>query len=183
MQSVHYPAVPEGGSGWSWSVLVIGGEKRVSHSGGLPTQTSQLTLLPALGLGVVALTNAEDGDPQRLTQETLNLARIALDGACGAPEMSLDDMRPHLGRYAWAGSTGEEYWVVPVGGRLGIIPPLADDPAAQLICLSRRADGDFDITRGFGQGERGRFEVSQGATRFIGPSFSFDRFAPLPTTE
>jgi hypothetical protein len=39
----------------------VKGYKEVSHSGGLPGNVTQLTMLPELGLGIIVLTNQQEG--------------------------------------------------------------------------------------------------------------------------
>lgn len=49
------------GYGLGWDLSDYRGRKVVSHTGGWPGQVSKVALVPALGLGVVVLTNAESG--------------------------------------------------------------------------------------------------------------------------
>lgn len=180
MQSVQFKVGNAGGVGFSWDVNTSGDVKQISHSGGLPTQTSHIQFLPTEGIGVVAMTNAEDGAPEELAAQLLGLARSAIDGGCGDPQLSADEMRPYLGRYRWSGWLGEEYWVVPVGGRIGIVPMRSDNPSAEMFCLSHDAEDVFTITRGFAYLEKMTFKSVNGTMRAIGPAYHFDRIGPLP---
>src|SRR5690606_38576674 len=49
------------GYGEGWVVSTYRGHKLAWHTGGWPGMVSRVTLVPALGLGVVVLTNAESG--------------------------------------------------------------------------------------------------------------------------
>jgi len=56
------PALPQfAGYGEGWSITEYRGHKLVSHTGGWPGMVSRITLVPALDLGVVVLTNQEVG--------------------------------------------------------------------------------------------------------------------------
>jgi len=49
------------GYGLGWDLSDYRGQKLVAHTGGWPGQVSKVVLVPALGLGVVVLTNQESG--------------------------------------------------------------------------------------------------------------------------
>ncbi len=49
------------GYGLGWFLQDMKGQLNVSHTGGLPGMLSKVTLLPDIGLGVVVLTNTENG--------------------------------------------------------------------------------------------------------------------------
>ena len=75
------PAVPQfAGYGEGWSISEYRGEKLVWHTGGWPGMVSRLTLVPSRKLGVVVLTNQEQGAAfNAVTYEVL-------DAAMGAPD-------------------------------------------------------------------------------------------------
>lgn len=50
-----------GGYGLGWGLADVKGNLRVSHTGGLPGMLTSVTMLPDLKLGVVILTNTENG--------------------------------------------------------------------------------------------------------------------------
>jgi CubicO group peptidase (beta-lactamase class C family) len=75
------PAVPRfAGYGEGWGIGEYRGEKLVSHTGGWPGMVSRITLVPSRKLGVVVLTNQEQGAAfNAVTYEVL-------DAALGAPD-------------------------------------------------------------------------------------------------
>ncbi len=74
------PLVPNfRGYGLGWNVNDYRGKKIVSHTGGWPGQVSRVTLVPEAKLGIVVLTNQEEGAAfQTVTYSVL-------DAALGAP--------------------------------------------------------------------------------------------------
>lgn len=75
------PAVPQfAGYGEGWSISDYRGEKLVWHTGGWPGMVARLTLLPSRKLGVVVLTNQEQGAAfNAVTYEVLDAALGAAD--------------------------------------------------------------------------------------------------------
>lgn len=65
--------------GFGWNITEFRGRKLVSHTGGLAGMVTRTTLIPELNLGVVVLTNHENGN-------AFNAVTYAvLDHYCGAP--------------------------------------------------------------------------------------------------
>lgn len=58
--------------GLGWGVDTYRGHPRVHHSGGIDGFSALVTLLPQDGLGVVVLTNRENGLPERLVRHTID---------------------------------------------------------------------------------------------------------------
>lgn len=62
------------GYGLGWEVSDVKGNLKVSHTGGLPGMLSILTMYPDLDLGIVILTNTEDGGAGLFTSVTNTIA-------------------------------------------------------------------------------------------------------------
>ncbi len=65
--------------GLGWNITEFRGRKLVSHTGGLAGMVTRTTLIPELNLGVVVLTNHENGNAFNAVTYTV------LDHYCGAP--------------------------------------------------------------------------------------------------
>jgi CubicO group peptidase (beta-lactamase class C family) len=97
---------PDWQSGWGlgFSVRRVGDHVRVGHGGSLPGHRTQIEIAPAQKLGVIVLTNANDGDPLRYVDQA-----FALLGAVVAKAVALPDTpkpadptwQQYAGRYAW----------------------------------------------------------------------------------
>lgn len=69
------------GYGLGWNLSDIGGNLRVSHTGGLAGMLSQVYMIPDLGLGVIILTNTENGGASlfRAVNNTIIESYLGLD--------------------------------------------------------------------------------------------------------
>ena len=72
-----------GGYGLGWFLNDMNGNLIVSHTGGLPGMASKVTLIPDLNLGIVILTNTENGGGELFSALDLNI----MDGYVGLPPM------------------------------------------------------------------------------------------------
>lgn len=126
MQRIHFEVADGVGSGLAWAVDRRSGRHEIYHGGELPTQTSHIRVDLTHGLGVVVLTNAMDGEPERWAEEALAMMRLARNAAPASGEEG--------GR--WAHLAGCFRWLdwalrtVPLGDALYLVDPTAESPAA-----------------------------------------------------
>jgi hypothetical protein len=138
------------GYGLGWQIEVRRGQTIVSHGGGMPGVSTQLTLVPESGLVIVALTNASNPLPQRIVDEFV--ARFQ-------PPPGSVSMRPAVASYGGTVAVpkradallGEWEGVVHVSGsdrRVALHVPDAGPPA---LCLdgtaAARVHGQADSPR------------------------------------
>lgn len=58
----------------------VKGYKQVSHSGGLPGNVTQITMIPELGLGIIVLTNQQEGLAFRAVTDAIKDAYLGVSG-------------------------------------------------------------------------------------------------------
>lgn len=128
---------PDWRSGWGlgFSVRRVGEQVRVGHGGSLPGQRTQIEVAPAAKLGVIVLTNANDGDPGRYIEQAFTILNPAVARATEKPK---DSSAPdpawdkYTGTYTWKNS---DVHVMVVGGQLTMVFPEADNPWDSRIIL------------------------------------------------
>jgi CubicO group peptidase (beta-lactamase class C family) len=128
---------PDWQSGWAlgFSIRRVGDEVRIGHGGSLPGHRTQIEIAPAQRLGVIVLTNANDGDPLRYVNQAFMLLGPAVAKAVTPPDTSRvpDPLwQRYVGRYAWKFS---EMQVQILNGELTMIVPEADNPWSSRIVL------------------------------------------------
>lgn len=149
----------------------------VSHGGWIGGHRADLLLDPARGIGVVALTNADDAAPGLFTRKALDQVGDAL-AAVGRPPAVEKEADPawqnFLGVYTdpW----GWEYQVLILDGGLALYEhsyPPEDDPDAALTRLEPLGDGLFKQSDGetveFLLGKDGRVEKLRRRSDFLLP--------------
>ena len=89
---------PDWRSGWGlgFSIRRVGDQVRVGHGGSLPGHRTQIEIAPADKLGVIVLTNANDGDPLRYVNQAFTILTPAIQQATG-PQEAIHGSRPGLG--------------------------------------------------------------------------------------
>ncbi len=97
------------GYGLGWFLSDYRGHKLVAHTGGWPGQVSKVVLAPALGLGVVVLTNAESGAAFQAVSWRV------LDAYLGAPET--DWVAAYAEAVQGAAGGADEDWAQHVAAR------------------------------------------------------------------
>lgn len=65
--------------GLGWFLSDVKGHKEVSHTGGLPGMVSQVTMLPELKLGIIVLTNQQNGQAFRSITNTIKQAYLGME--------------------------------------------------------------------------------------------------------
>ncbi|MCC6817708.1 MAG: serine hydrolase, partial [Bacteroidia bacterium] len=66
----------------------VKGYKQISHSGGLPGNVTQLTMLPEIGLGIIVLTNQQEGGAFRAITDAIKDAYLGIEGNNRVVELS-----------------------------------------------------------------------------------------------
>jgi CubicO group peptidase (beta-lactamase class C family) len=93
--------IPYGGSGsfnthfrsygLGWFLSDVKGHKEVSHTGGLPGMVSQVTMLPGLNLGIIVLTNQQNGQAFRSITNTIKQAYLGMEATDWVAELKQEE--------------------------------------------------------------------------------------------
>ena len=151
-----------GGWGLGFSVRRAGSQVRIGHGGSLPGHRTQIEFAPAEKLGVIVLTNADDGDPGRYLDQAFTLLTPAVKRAVEAskPSPAAD---PSWNKYAGAyASAWSDVIVMVLDGELTLISPDAENPWESRLLLKPVAANTFRMTA---------------------PSFSYEAIGELLTFE
>ncbi len=121
---------PDWRRGWGlgFSIRRVDDQVRIGHTGSLPGHRTQIEIAPAQKLGVIVLTNAEDGDPFRYIDQAFVLLNPAVAKAVAPPDtpkVADAAWQQYVGRYAWKFS---EMQIQILNGELTLIVPEADNP-------------------------------------------------------
>lgn len=163
----------QGGYGLGFRVRRIGGHVRVGHGGDLPGYKADIDFAPDLKLGVIALANADDGDPWRYVEQAFKLLAPAVAQATKPPptrreipaswaayEGLYESLRCETCAYKF-----EELRIQVLNGELTIITPDAEDPWSSRVILVPVDAHTFTLESpgpSFAQiGERLTFEVDE----------------------
>lgn len=73
--STHFSAY-----GLGFFLSDVKGYKQISHSGGLPGNVTQITMIPELGLGIIVLTNQQEGGAFRAITDAIKDAYLGVEG-------------------------------------------------------------------------------------------------------
>jgi len=169
--------------GLGMRVRRVDGRVRVGHPGTTPGFAALMEFIPALKLGVVVLTNADDGNPASYCDYALQLLTpiVAKAMARAAPELA-EDAERYCGHYR--SENGNLTMLVAVlDGQLTLVAPGAPNPYAARVILERTPESHTFIVRSsgafatlpfgerlsFGTGPGGEvtgYEVASGA-RFV----------------
>jgi D-alanyl-D-alanine carboxypeptidase len=155
---------PDWQSGWGlgFSIRRVGDQVRIGHPGNLPGYLTRLEIVPAQKLGVIVLTNANDGDPLRYVDQAFTLVGPTVARAVAAPPTpSVPDpaWQQYVGRYAWKFS---ERQIAILNGELTMIAPEDDNPWNSRLILKPVGPHTF---------------------RVVAPGFSFGAIGELLTFE
>lgn len=117
-------------SGWGlgFSIRRVGDQVRIGHGGSLPGHRTQLEIAPADKLGVIVLTNANDGDPGRYLNQAFTILTGAIRKAAGpaTPQITgRPEWEKYVGRYTWK---HDEMQILLLNGALTMITPEAENP-------------------------------------------------------
>jgi Beta-lactamase len=167
MQRVHW-LEPDWEAGWGlgFRIARTRGKTYVGHGGSLRGYRTIVHLCPADRLGVIVLTNADDGNPALYADKAFQwvapalLASVAPPASTGVPP----GWERYAGRYR---SPWNDVQVLPVEGRLALIDPSLPDPMLTVTWLHPVSAHTFrgETKNGFGStGEPVIFEVGDDGT-------------------
>ena len=120
-------------SGWGigFSLRRVGDHVRVGHGGSLPGHRTLIEFSPADKLGIIVLTNANDGDPLRYVNQAFTMLTTAVRKAAApptsptSPATTRNEWRRYVGAYEWK---HERIEILLLNGVLTMISPEAENP-------------------------------------------------------
>jgi CubicO group peptidase (beta-lactamase class C family) len=144
MQRVHWLGSNwQAGRGLGFHVLRQKGKTYIGHSGGLKGFSTLLRICPADKVAIIALTNANDSDPEKYVEKGFQWVAPAVAKAA-APE--LEPKEPDSGWQRYVGRY-RNYWsdaqVLVLNGELVLIGPTLPDPTEALVKLIPVAEHTF----------------------------------------
>lgn len=177
----------QGGWGLGFRIRHVGGHLRAGHGGSLPGHATQVEFAPDQKLGVIVLTNANDGDGLRYIDQAFELLGPAIARAVASPDA------PQAVPAVWQGYVGqyvasacatcaykfEEMQIQILNGELTMIVPDAENPWTSRMILEPVSSNTFTMTSpGFSYDEVGElltFDVDGAGrvTRVRTPYFSW----------
>jgi D-alanyl-D-alanine carboxypeptidase len=160
MHRVHWVSPDwRGGRGIGFQIRRVGSETRIGHSGSLGGYRSRIEFVAGTKIGVIALVNANDGDPDRFVDQAFSLVAPALARAAAKPAL------PKVADPAWEKFTGKYYWknsedeIMVLDGELCLVTPDAESPWETRTRLEPVAENAFLMHGGYAPGEVLTFEV------------------------
>ena len=167
LREMHRPhwVEPDWAAGWGlgFRILRQNGKTYVGHGGALRGYRTQVQLCPAERIGVVVLTNADDGNPLQYTDKAFQwVAPAILKVVAPAPAAPPAGWERYAGRYR--NSWGDAQ-VLVVDGRLAMLDPSQPDPMLTVSWLHPAGEHAFrlETRNGFGaNGEPVVFELDGG---------------------
>jgi D-alanyl-D-alanine carboxypeptidase len=129
MHRVHW-LKPDWQSGWGlgFSIRRTGSQIRIGHGGSLPGHRTQIEFVVAEKLGVIVLTNANDGEPLRYVNQAFILLSPAIAKIAAASKVAPvadPGWEKYVGTYT---SKQSDIKIRVLNGQLTLIDPGADDP-------------------------------------------------------
>jgi D-alanyl-D-alanine carboxypeptidase len=163
MQRVHW-LEPDWEAGWGlgFRIMRSRGKTYVGHGGSLRGYRTLVQLCPADKIGVIAMTNADDGNPVQFADKAFQWVAPAITKAvaASAPAALPAGWERYAGRYR---STWVDVQVLAIEGRLAMIDPSQPDPMLTVTWLDPVAEHTFrgETKNGFGShGEGIVFELA-----------------------
>lgn len=128
---------PDWKTAWGLGFFIrrVDEQVRVGHSGSLPGHRAQLEIAPALKLGVIVLTNANDGEPLRYVDQAFTLLNPAVTRAMtlSKPAATADPAwEKYVGVYAWKHT---DIQILVLNDQLTMIVPEAENPWESRVML------------------------------------------------
>ncbi|HVL25213.1 MAG TPA: serine hydrolase domain-containing protein [Thermomicrobiales bacterium] len=161
MRQVQWTISDEAMYGLGLSITKINGRTYHGHSGGYPGHITMSKLDLERRLSISVFTNASDGPAATLCTAILRLIDMALtDEALTAPRKP-KELTPFEGRFASLGGLVD---VVNLGGRLYLLNPALENPAAEAIEMEVISDTELKAVgdKGFGgYGEAMRYTFAR----------------------
>jgi CubicO group peptidase (beta-lactamase class C family) len=164
MQRPHW-VDPDWAAGWGLGFRIQrrNGKTYVGHGGALRGYRTQVQLCPAERIGVIVLTNADDGEPVKYVDKAFDwVAPAILKAVTPAAAAAPAGWERYAGRYrnAWWDAQ-----VMLVEGRLAMLDPSLAEPMPQVIWLNPVGEHTFraETRNGFASnGEPVVFELDAG---------------------
>jgi D-alanyl-D-alanine carboxypeptidase len=154
--------------GLGMRVRRVDGRVRVGHPGSAPGFAAHMEFIPSLKLGVVALTNANDGNPASFSDYALQLLAPIVAKGSGRTAAELgEEAERYCGHYR-SENGNLTMLVAMLDGQLSLVAPGAPNPYAARIILERtpelhtftmRSSGAFGT---LAYGERFTFSTGDG---------------------
>lgn len=166
MQRVHWLR-PSWKSGWGlgFSISRRGERTLVGHGGWVAGYRTQILFCPDEKIGVVVMSNAEDGSPSMFATRVFDVVAPAITKAVTpskAPAKADPMWQKYVGRYA--DPTDWEYEVMILNEKLvlyGFDYPPEENPEYAIIELTPVAEQTFRMTGKNGNGELLVFEINK----------------------
>jgi len=156
-------------SAWGLGMRVrrVDARVRVGHPGTAPGFAALMEFIPSLRLGVVALTNADDGNPAAFCDYTLQLLAPIVAKSAMHPAAALgEDAQRYCGRYR-SENGNLTMLVAMLDGQLSLLAPGAPNPYAARMILERTPEPHTFTMRSSGAfatlpfGERFTFSTNE----------------------
>jgi D-alanyl-D-alanine carboxypeptidase len=151
--------------GLGMRVRRVDGRVQVGHAGSVPGHRTNVEFVPALRLGVIVLTNSEDGNPASYVDYTLQLlGPIVAKAAARTTPAPPVNAANYVGRYRSQNGLSTMF-VAMLDGQLSVVAPDAANPHTTRIILESTADPRTFVMRSTGTyatdafGERLTFDV------------------------
>ncbi len=146
MHRVHWLR-PDWQNAWGlgFAVRRVSEQVRVGHGGSLPGYRTSIDFVPAEKVGVIVLTNADDGDPGIYLNQAFALVAPAIKRAVDSPDdvvKAQPEWQKYLGRYTWKHSPVH---VMLLRGELSVVFPTADNPWESRWKLEPVEDHSFRV--------------------------------------
>ena len=163
MQRIHW-LEPEWTGGWGlgFHIKRYDDKTRIGHGGALQGYRTQFQLCPADKIGVIVLTNADDGEPQMYVDRTYSLVAQAIETAM-SPKLEPNEVDPawqkYVGKYR---SVWRDAEVLILDNQLVMVDPSQPDPMQTLSKLIPVSTHTFRTDTEFGtlnHGEPAIFDI------------------------
>ncbi|MEE9442988.1 MAG: serine hydrolase [candidate division Zixibacteria bacterium] len=167
------------GRGLGWIVANVDGQTRINHGGFVPGYKTHISVEPSNRIGIIVLTNSDDGDPQFYLNQAWNIIAPAIKKATARAEQTpVPDSSwiKYIGDYEWS-DIGGLIKVMLLNGELTIIELPDDNPWKNRIRLEPVSENIFRMKDQWQKGELIRFEMNDDGevTRIILPGYSIRR--------
>ncbi len=166
MQRVHWlNSSWKSGRGLGFSISQQGSRTLVGHGGWVAGYRTQILFCPDEKIGVVVMSNAEDGSPSMFANRVFDVVAPAITKAVTpskTPAKADPVWQKYVGRYA--DPTDWEYQVMILNEKLvlyGFDYPPEENPEYSLIELTPVAEHTFRMTGENGNGELLVFEINK----------------------
>ncbi len=190
LREMHRPQwlLPDWQSAYGFGIGVrrVDGLVRVGHGGGVPGQTTNIRFIPALKLGVIVLTNSDEGDPASYADYALQLLSPIVAKYLPHERRPLsEESKGFPGIYR---SKRHDIQLVTIlDGQLALVAPDASNPHTARTILELTDEPRIFIMRSGGEyssgpfGEKLTFDVSGDGTvtGFHTENRRFSRVGPL----